>query len=364
MEKVLIINSDYENIKNNIKKIFDLFPLEVRGKNVLVKPNILGPFDKERGITTHPALVNGVISYLENAGAKIIVGDNPGFRGYGMNRKSAEISGILEVAGKYYKNIGAQVKSIKVKSRYFDEVVVSQDVLDCDILISLPKFKTHINTVITGGIKNMYGILEGSEKARVHRLANKEFAEAVVDIYQIRLPDLVIMDAVVGMEGDGPNSKDLRKIGKLIASYNSVCLDAVMAEMMGVDADSVTVLRVANQRNLGEIDIRKINIIGNLEKIPDFKLPSNFVIKKKTFRFYDSIINYFITRLKLVIDRKKCKKCLICLEHCPVMAISKKEFIYIDNKICIKCYCCKEVCLYDAVKVKGAIEMVRRLIDK
>lgn len=366
MDKVLIINSDYEKIEKDIERVFDLFPLDVKGKKVLVKPNILGPFKKERHITTHPSLVRAVISHLEKKDAEIIVGDNPGFRGFGMNEKSAAISGILDAAGKYYKNIGKDFKKISVESKYFSQAIVSKDVLDCDVLISLPKFKTHINTKITGGVKNMYGILGGSEKERIHRIAAKprQFAEAVVDIYQIKVPDLVIMDAVMGMQGDGPNSKDLRKIGKIIASNNAVCLDAVMAEMMGMNPADIDLLRIANERGLGSIDINEIDIIGKLEKIPNFKLPINFTAAKGVPSSYNLLVHLLVSRIKLVIDAKKCKKCHICMNHCPVDAISENKNIDIDNKKCIKCYCCKELCPHDAIRAKGLIETIRRIIDR
>lgn len=366
MDKVLISDADYESMGKNVKSVFEEFPLNVKGKKVLVKPNILGPFDKDMGITTHPSLVKAVVSYLERSGAKIVVGDNPGPRGYGTNEESVRVSGILGAVGKYYRNIGTNVKVVKVKSKYFRQTVVSKDVLDCDILISLPKFKTHLNTRITGGIKNSYGILAGDEKAKIHRMAPKsrQFAEAVVDIYQIRKPDLVIMDAVTGMEGDGPNSKDLRDVGKLIASNNAVCLDAVMAEMMGLDAGDIDMLKIAKDRGLGEIDVEKINIIGKLEKIPNFKLPMNFFAMRSAFPLYNIVIHIIMARTKLVIDPKKCKKCYICLENCPMKAISENGDIHINTAGCISCYCCKELCPHDAVRVRGLANLMRSIVDR
>ena len=120
---------------------------------------------------------------------------------------------------------------------FLPTVSVSRMVLEADVLISLPKFKTHGLTVITGAIKNSYGILPGAQKAKLHQAAGSpdRFHEAVVEVFRLRVPDLFILDAVVGMEGNGPASPDLREIGLILASDNAVALDSVMAFMVGCD---------------------------------------------------------------------------------------------------------------------------------
>ena len=103
------------------------------------------------------------------------------------------------------------------------EIGVSQEIMDADIFISLPKFKTHGLTVLTGAIKNSYGILPGAQKARLHQLAGtpKRFHEVIVEVFRLRVPDMFIMDAVVGMEGNGPASPDVREIGLILAADNA-----------------------------------------------------------------------------------------------------------------------------------------------
>ena len=270
MTKVLILDCPvYHAVEDKIARAFEEFPLQWSGKKVLVKPNMLNERSPERGVTTHPSIVRAVTKWLLDAGAEVTVGDNPGAVGRGANERCASGSGIADAALGCYANISQDGVAMEIKSRYTRQLVVSRAVLDADILVSLPKFKTHALTQITGAIKNMFGILVGGEKGRMHAVTGsyRNFAEALVDIYQIRLPDLVIMDAVVGMEGNGPSSGDLRQVGKIIASDDGVAVDAVMATMMGKRPEKIHMLKVAGQRGIGEIDVSKLNVVGELAKV-------------------------------------------------------------------------------------------------
>ena len=132
-------------------------------------------------------------------------------------------------------------------------VSVSRAVLEADVIISLPKFKTHGLTVLTGAIKNSYGYLPGAQKAKLHKAAGspERFHEMVVDVFNLRVPDFFLMDAVVGMEGNGPASPDLRDIGLILASDNGVALDGVMATMTGCDPGRLRFLQKAKKMGLG-----------------------------------------------------------------------------------------------------------------
>lgn len=363
MDRVLVLDASYEDMRSAVKAVFGQFRLDVKGKRVLVKPNILGPYPREKHVTTHPSLVGAVVEYLVGEGADVVVGDNNGMRGYGMNEKCGRVSGIKDASGEKFKNIGKNSRKIKINSKNY---VVSGEVLDCDLLVSLPKFKTHILTKITGGIKNSYGFLVGEEKARLHRTARSEegFAESVVDVYETRIPDLTIMDAVVGMEGNGPNSTKLRHLGKLLASDNAVCLDAVMAQMMGFNPKEVDTLRIANKRGLGEIEVEKIDVVGTAEKIPNFRHPLNISYVKSLFPVYNTVVQAVMGMSRVEIDQEKCMVCRVCERHCPIEAIHEKDGrLYVDRKSCIKCYCCIELCPHNAVRVKGLADVIRRLVD-
>jgi uncharacterized protein (DUF362 family)/ferredoxin len=356
--KVLIENADYENIYPVIKNVFKVFPLEIKNKRIFIKPNILGPFGVEKAVTTHPSVVSSLIKVLEEKHPEeIIVGDNPGIGGYGSNLKSAKISGIYDASFGYYKNISSEIKEIRNLTNNFDKLLVSKPIFEADVLISLPKFKTHTLTQITGGIKNMFGILAGAEKSRLHKIGNNpdKFAEFLVDVYQIRIPDLTIMDAVVGMEGNGPSNGQPRIIGKIIASNNAVSLDSVMARMMGVNPNRVRSINVAAKKGLGEIDLGKIEVLGDLEVIENFRMPSTFALgtihKASSFLFGLNVQSPFLVK-------ERCIKCGICEKHCPSEALVINDYPIIDKEKCIYCYCCMELC------AEGAFELKDRLRNR
>ena len=125
--------------------------------------------------------------------------------GYAANERCVRISVVLEAADGCYVNFAKENVQVPPKSRFINKLVISRAILDADLVINVPKFKTHLPTRITGAVKNMFGILVGVEKARVHLSVPlpKDFSEALVDIYQVRVPDLTVLDAVVGMEGNG-----------------------------------------------------------------------------------------------------------------------------------------------------------------
>ena len=152
------------------------------------------------------------------------------------------------------------------------------------------------------------------------------------------------MDAVVGMEGNGPASPDLRKIGLILAADNAVAMDGVVARMMGIDPSALRFLQRAKALGLGDFDSQKIKIDGRLQVLPDFKLPplggeaiaANPLIKE----LMDNK-----TRLRPEADPKLCTGCGACVDQCPVSALSLEETLpVVAADTCITCFCCQEVC--------------------
>lgn len=355
MSKVLILDCEnYDSVENKIAEVFKVFPCDWKNKNVLLKPNMLNSRKPELGNTTHPSFIKASTQWLLNNGAKVIVGDNPGTNGTGINEKCAQGTGIAEASLGCYRNISQEPLAINLNSKYAEKVVISKTILDVDILVSIPKFKTHSLTQITGAIKNSFGFLIGGDKGRIHAVTGNyvNFVEAILDIYLIRPPDLVIMDAVVGMEGNGPSGGPLRHIGKIIASDDGVAIDSVMAFMMGKSPEKIKMLKMAKERGIGEIDLSKIEIIGDLKPIKGFKMPSTF-FSQFAGRVYNNRLARSLVWSKPIIQNNKCKNCGICIDSCPVGAMSNSGKIpLINRKMCIRCYCCQELCPNDAIELK------------
>jgi len=347
MSKVMICQATYETALQAVTRAFEIFPLKLKGKKILIKPNVLRTSEPGEAIVTHPAVLAAVVNLVESMEpASIIVGDNPGVFSYGANEESFKKTGLMEAAGGYYRNIGTEARTIDFNPDYMPTVSVSRAVLDADILISLPKFKTHGLTVMTGAIKNSFGILPGAQKARLHKAAGTpaRFHDMIVDVFRLRIPDLFIVDAVIGMEGNGPASPELRNIGLILAADNAVAMDATIATLMGCDPAKLGFLRKAKAVGLGDFDPKTIDIIGELKPIPDFKLPplgGEAIIGNPAVQ----AVLTKPTMLSPQANTESCTGCGACIEQCPVSALSMVgQFPEVDPDICIRCFCCQEIC--------------------
>jgi uncharacterized protein (DUF362 family) len=324
MSRVVIQPATYENVRRAVNRVFDLFPVEVAGRRVLIKPNVLRASEAKEGIVTHPAVLAAVVEKVEEMGpASLIVGDNPGLFNYGDNENCFEKTGLMEAAKGYYRNIGNNARRVPFNPDYLPWVSVSPAVLEADVVISLPKFKTHGLTILTGAIKNSYGYLPGAQKARLHKAAGnpQRFHEVVVEVFRLRVPDLFIVDAVVGMEGNGPASPDLREIGLIMASDNGVAMDAVMATMMGLEPGRLRFLQKAQELGLGSYDVSNMEIIGELKILPDFKLPpagGEAISQNQAIQE----MMHSRTLLRPQADPDLCTGCGTCVDQCPVSALS------------------------------------------
>ncbi len=221
MSQGMIYPASYENVRTAVDRSFELFPLKVAGKRVLVKPNVLRASEAGEGIVTHPAVLRAVVEKLETLDpASIVVGDNPGLFSYGANRE----------------------------------------------------------------------------------------------------------------------------IGLILASDNAVALDAVMAFMVGCDPSRLRFLQKAREMGLGDYDLEGIQILGKLERLPDFRLPplgGEAISGNET-------IQAFIhgkTLLRPQAYPELCTGCGTCIDQCPVSALTMEDDLpRVKEDTCITCFCCQEIC--------------------
>ena len=355
MSKVMIHPADFETCQQAVDRAFDLFPLEIEGKKVLVKPNVLRTAKAEDSITTHPVVLRAVVAKLESMNpAELIVGDNPGVFTYGANEKAFSDTGLMEASLGHYRNIGAESREVPFNSEQRPSLSVSRAVLDADVIISLPKFKTHGLTVLSGAIKNSFGILPGAQKAQLHKLAGNptRFNDLLVEVFRLRVPDLFIVDGIVGMEGNGPASTELRDVNLILASDNAVALDGVIARLMGVDdPGQARFLATAQKLGLGEFSDEATEVIGELIPIEGFKLPPAGGPERpggaEVREFMESR-----TLLRPQADPDKCTGCGACIDQCPASALAfDGELPKVDPDKCIVCFCCQEMCPEQAMQL-------------
>lgn len=350
--KVSVVKCDsykQRKVDSAVKKSLDLIGYKFKkGMTVLIKPNILGSYKprRQKAITTNPSLVEAVCKILKKNKCKIYIGESSF-----MNTDVAfQSSGIERVAKKYTVNkkpiIFEQEKLRYIKdssAEILKRFPIARIVKQVDLVIDMPKMKTHSLAQVTLGIKNLYGLIPGGLKQRIHKKAGGDkFSEILVDIYQNILPGLTIIDGILGMDGHGPASGRPQRANVIMASENTVALDIAASSLMEFNPKKVPAIRMAVERGLYPRNY-KFDLMG-MSKLPQvhFRKPS----KGKT-----------VSRIRrekekpIVCDTKKCIRCGVCAEKCPVKAITLKPFPEIDKRKCIGCFCCMEVCPVHALSL-------------
>jgi ferredoxin len=265
-----------------------------------------------------------------------------------------EIASSLDVPLINFEAAGSVLTAGRLRS-----YMIAKPVLEADVIINVPKMKTHVLTLYTGAIKNMFGAVPGLGKARLHSVAPQPvpFSRHIVDVYSLVRPTLHVMDAVVAMEGDGPSGGSPRKVGAILAGTDGVALDAVASRMMGYPEGRVAMLGQAESRGLGTANAQAIRTVGDDPAAFDlsgFALPGT--------RAYHFIPPFVVGALRPLIwaypemSREwGCKgdACALCVRSCPVEAITMTEAgPVVDRKKCVECLCCHEVCPEHAVRVR------------
>ena len=325
------------------------------GERVFIKPNLLKARRPEDAVTTHPEIVRSVIRLVHSTGAEALVGDSPGM---GDLRKVCEKAGILDVLYEEGALLAEPDDMVKVKNRgRFQRFEVSRQVYEADAIINLPKLKTHGMTVLTGAVKNLFGCIPGKRKVQWHfntGVNHDLFMMMLVELCALLGPRLTIMDAVVGMEGNGPGSGAPRKIGVVLAGRDPVSVDTVSSALVGVAPARLPILRAAASMHYGETELERIRILG--EALPDmavkqFRLPPQEHLEWRLPEWVRRSLKNALTT-KPVINKSTCVHCGICQGHCPQGAIKDTAGgLEINYRNCIRCFCCQEFCPQGAITV-------------
>jgi uncharacterized protein (DUF362 family) len=318
------------------------------GQSVVLKPNLLSDHTPDEAVTTHPELVRALIRTLKQRGVSPVVADSPAnvvklervWERTGFSSMCAEEDVPLlnlEECGSTAFNVDGFSFSI------------AKPLLDADVIISVPKVKTHVLTVLTAAVKNMYGAVPGFQKTMLHKLhpTPSEFGALMAAIYEKIPPTLSIADAVYGMDGDGPSAGRTIHMGFLAASSDAVALDMTLCRILKIKPDAVPYLAPYLK---GE-EQRIINVAG---ENPDTVMPGSFRAPS-TLRM--RLIPRPLVRLlaPLVWIRPsisdKCVVCGRCVKACPVQALSitNGQKPVLDSGRCIGCCCCHEICPERAV---------------
>lgn len=334
------------------------------GDTVLLKINLLMGKPPEAAVTTHPVLAEVLAEMFLQAGAgKIVIGDSPGgpFKKTLLKRYYKK-SGFLDLAepGKIELNydLSWEQKSVP-QGKVSKSFRICEFVNQADVIINLPKLKTHGLTRFTGAVKNLFGVIPGLKKGEYHLKTTEVnfFCEMLLDLWQLINPDLNIFDGVWGMEGEGPSGGRPRKFNYIMAGESAVALDTVAAYLLGFDSlDSLALLKNAQKRGLPAV-FADLDLRGD-ELIPaeDVDIPAaggeSKVLGSKFPESLNNLANYLLRpRPKIMTDI--CVGCARCAQSCPADTIRmEKGKAVIELGDCIRCFCCQELCPHEAVEIK------------
>lgn len=340
------------------------------GQTVLIKPNLLLGKPVEQAVTTHPDVVGAVIRLVRECGATALVGDSPGV---GSTKAVAEKCGILDVV----KETGASLAAFEFSSPFpnkmgiFHKLEIAREAAEADVIINLPKLKTHQMMGLTGGVKNMFGVIVGLRKVNLHFQAGDDkalFAAMLLELAKHTAPALTIVDAVTAMEGNGPGNGTPVQIGALVAGTNPLAVDTVVVSLLGIDPDSVWTQKIAREQHLSGSSLEEVEIFG-----PDPKTlrPARFKRAKETGIGFGlpAVLRKMLKKSLTALpknDLSVCMTCGICIRHCPTEAISLvRGHVHIDYKRCIGCFCCQELCPVGAIQARqGLLLRLFRLFSK
>ncbi len=322
------------------------------GQSVLLKPNMLTTRTPEQATTTHPEIIRAVIRIVKAQGATVSVGDSPA-----NITKIAELwdtTGIKQVCNEEnvpllnFENAGSETLSI-----YGVQVGIAKPVLDADVIINLPKVKTHVLTTYTGAVKNLYGTIPGFQKTMLHKMFPKPniFGEFIAALYDEICPQLSIADGIIGMDGDGPSGGRPFKLNFMAASADSAALDASICHLLKIDVNAVGYLKTIGNEQMGIIAKNNINIVGTpIEELTPigFDVPSTLRARMIP-GWIVKLIDPFLWIRPSFDD--KCVFCGKCVKACPVNAltIKKGEKPILEPQSCIGCCCCHEICPEHAI---------------
>ena len=333
------------------------------GQSVFLKVNLLMKAEPDRAVTTHPALVRAVVRAVKAAGARdIAIGDSPGGR---INASAAralfETSGMSAVAREEGVRVSllddAIVRVPSPNGVLYQSFNLGREAVEADVLIDLPRMKTHGFMMFTGAVKNLFGCIPGLEKAQFHvKVPDREdFAGMLVDLLGACDPELSIMDAVVAMQGDGPSGGTPRRVGALLASSDAVALDVVASSIARFDPMDVYTNAVAHRRGLGPRTADEVHIVGTpwRELVPlTFEHPARDITAKMPAGLGKWARRHAASMPHLE-NSGACTTCRTCEKNCPVSAITMvKRRPSFDLDKCIRCYCCQELCPEQAIGLK------------
>jgi uncharacterized protein (DUF362 family)/Pyruvate/2-oxoacid:ferredoxin oxidoreductase delta subunit len=318
---------------------------------------MLSAHKPEDAVTTHPAVTVAVGELVREAGASAVIADSPAIDRF---KRVADKSGLAEAAqalGAEIRELTDPVQTATPEGSRFQQLELARAALEADVVINVPKLKTHSLMLMTLGVKNMFGCVVGQRKILWHSMIGMDrdaFASLLLDIYRTLSPGLTVLDGITAMEGRGPANGRPRPVGLVAASTDALALDLAVCRCLGVPLKRFPLYRIAVDRGL--IDPQRPFPPPLGDDVADkaglaFEVPAlDAALGRWAF-----LSNLFQRHLvsKPVQEPGECARCGKCVDMCAAGAIELDDRnLEFDYNRCIRCYCCQEVCPQDAIGFK------------
>jgi uncharacterized protein (DUF362 family) len=362
----------YDNslIKETLYKAFDEIGFDLsrlKGKRVAVKPNLLSASKPEQAIITHPEFFRAAVKIIKDAGAFPVLIESPAINSLSRVFRASGYDRVIEEEGVEVDLEQSGMTINNDKGRRYKHFEIMKSVAAADFIFNLPKFKTHGLTYITGAMKNLFGLIPGMAKTQWHLKANArdlfceflvDYFEAVCSLFSEPKGIVHLMDAITGMEGNGPGTGGKpREIGAVIVSKDAVAADFIATSLVGFETKLVKTISIAAERGLGKKDLYEIEFnrdvfdLLKLDKFEPAPMPINVRIEK--IKWLNNLLKRLTVERPVPIEGK-CTLCYQCRQICSAKAIDKGDTVAIFNyDKCIRCFCCIEVCPEAAIRIEG-----------
>jgi uncharacterized protein (DUF362 family) len=277
------------------------------GDTILLKPNFIAPRSRRHATQTHPAVILETARLLKDFGAKPFVGDSPAWGNVFTCVKALKLEEPLKKLSVPVKQLDKPKKCLIGTKNI--RVGISSVALNADVIINLPKFKSHQQLTATFAVKNMFGCVSGKRKALWHFKKGgnaQDFCELLIDIFKFLSPAFTIIDAVVAMDGRGPIRGRTRPLGYLISGTDPIACETICAKLIGIEPINVPIIKTARQIGFSCSDPAKIEIVGDdfpQSICTDFQLPKMVPIRFSLLHVCKSTCKQILLLAKAAIKK-------------------------------------------------------------
>lgn len=342
-------------IRRILKELGGLTRFVRAGQKVLIKPNLLTDRPPAEAVTTHPEIVRALIREVRAQGAQPLVADSASSA---INMESVwDATGFRALC----REEDVPLLNLEKSGSYPFEIhgfqfSIAKPVLEADVVINVPKLKTHMFTLFTNAVKNLYGVIPGYQKTRLHKkyFEPHRFGALLATIYAQVKPALSVSDAIIAMDGNGPSAGNRIAPGFLAGSADGVALDTALCQLVKIPPAAVPYLVALRQMGIGETHWSNIDLAGDaLDQlnIRPMRLPS-IQLGQWIPPWLVRWLTPYIWIRPVITDR--CVQCGICVESCPASALhmeASQRPVLIPER-CIECCCCHEICPSRAIEMR------------